>query len=106
MPEAGRHEPRSATVITQPIPPLAPSFEWDDFEIPAHACGGRVTLSLYDELSKFAPPAARRPRACSRISSGHFGLEAGVDRQQEDAEDTRRRLAWAPFAKIYRENDT
>ncbi|MGA6152119.1 hypothetical protein ACPEIC_02180 [Stenotrophomonas sp. NPDC087984] len=30
----------------------------------------------------------------------------GVDRRHEDAEDTRRRLRWGPFAKIYKENDT
>ncbi|MGV9340120.1 hypothetical protein [Streptomyces sp. NPDC003688] len=41
-----------------------------------------------------------------RISSDRFGLEAGVDRQQEDAENTRCRLAWGQFAKIYKENDT
>ncbi|KPC64323.1 hypothetical protein [Streptomyces chattanoogensis] len=33
-------------------------------------------------------------------------MEAGVDRQLEDAEDSRARLRWGPFAKIYRENDT
>ncbi|MFI0156472.1 hypothetical protein [Streptomyces lydicus] len=36
----------------------------------------------------------------------HGGLEAGVDRQLEDAEDTRTRLRWGPFAKSHRENDT
>ncbi|MFF7701150.1 recombinase family protein [Streptomyces lydicus] len=41
-----------------------------------------------------------------RISSDRFGLEAGVDRQLEDAEDTRSRLRWGSFAKVYRENDT
>ncbi|MFG2532048.1 recombinase family protein [Streptomyces sp. NPDC048516] len=41
-----------------------------------------------------------------RISSDRFGLEAGVDRQLEDAEDTRVRLQWGPLAKVYRENDT
>ncbi|ARF53179.1 recombinase family protein [Streptomyces gilvosporeus] len=45
------------------------------------------------------------PRPCRR-SSDRFGLEAGVDRQLEDAEDTRARLRWGPFAKVYRENDT
>ncbi|MFJ6791395.1 hypothetical protein [Streptomyces angustmyceticus] len=34
------------------------------------------------------------------------GIGAGVDRQLEDAEDSRARLCWGPFAKIYRENDT
>ncbi|GFE19343.1 hypothetical protein Sgleb_73900 [Streptomyces glebosus] len=29
-----------------------------------------------------------------------------MDRQLEDAEDTRVRLQWGPFAKVYRENDT
>ncbi|PJN32236.1 hypothetical protein CG747_43645 [Streptomyces sp. CB02959] len=33
-------------------------------------------------------------------------MEAGVDRQLEDAEDSRTRLGWGPFSKIYRENDT
>ncbi|MFD0230422.1 recombinase family protein [Streptomyces decoyicus] len=40
------------------------------------------------------------------MSSDRFGLETGVDRQLEDAEDSRARLRWAPLAKIYRENDT
>ncbi|MFJ6604913.1 recombinase family protein [Streptomyces lydicus] len=40
------------------------------------------------------------------MSFDHFGLEAGVDRQLEDAEDTRSRLRWGSFAKVYRENDT
>ncbi|MFJ5218218.1 recombinase family protein [Streptomyces sp. NPDC088354] len=40
------------------------------------------------------------------MSSDRFGIEAGVDRQEEDAEDTRARLRWGPFAKIYKENDT
>ncbi|MFE1768193.1 recombinase family protein, partial [Streptomyces angustmyceticus] len=34
------------------------------------------------------------------------GIGAGVNRQLEDAEDSRARLCWGPFAKIYRENDT
>ncbi|GAA0659464.1 hypothetical protein GCM10010193_07920 [Kitasatospora atroaurantiaca] len=76
---------------------------WDDFEVPAHARGGRVTLNLYDELSAYRP---KRPGAYLRTSSDRFGLEAGVDRQQEDTEDTRRHLRWGPFAKIYKENDT
>ncbi|WP_234386265.1 recombinase family protein [Streptomyces lydicus] len=40
------------------------------------------------------------------MSFDHFGLEAGVDSQLEDAEDTRSRLRWGSFAKVYRENDT
>ncbi|QIY59499.1 recombinase family protein [Streptomyces sp. RPA4-5] len=40
------------------------------------------------------------------MSSDRFGLEAGVDRQLEDTEDTRARLRWGPLTKIYRENDT
>jgi DNA invertase Pin-like site-specific DNA recombinase len=76
---------------------------WDELDIPAEAMGRRVTLNLYDQLSAFAP---KRPAAYLRISSDRFGLEAGVDRQSEDAEDTRKRLAWGPFAKIYKENDT
>ncbi|MFG2823805.1 recombinase family protein [Kitasatospora sp. NPDC048365] len=83
--------------------PVDPSFDWSDFEVPAHARGGRVTLNLHDELSRFLP---RRPGAYLRISSDRFGLEAGVDRQHTDAEDTRHRLGWGPFAKIYKENDT
>ncbi|MFJ9417627.1 recombinase family protein [Streptomyces sp. NPDC101227] len=50
------------------------------------------------------PPT--RPSDPARISSDRFGLEAGVDRQLEDAEDSRARLRWGPFAKIYKENDT
>ncbi|SED01374.1 hypothetical protein [Streptomyces melanosporofaciens] len=76
---------------------------WDDFDIPPQARTGRVTLNLYDQLSACAP---KRPGTYPRISFDRFGLEAGVDRQHEDAEDTRRRLRWGPFAKIYKENDT
>ncbi|WP_431048003.1 hypothetical protein ACQUSR_02315 [Streptomyces sp. P1-3] len=53
---------------------------------PPQARRGRVTLNLYDQLSAYLP---RRPGAYLRISSDRFGLEAGVDRQLEDAEDTR-----------------
>ncbi|MFG2490608.1 hypothetical protein ACGFSD_06030 [Streptomyces caniferus] len=76
---------------------------WEDFDVPAHARGGQVTLNLYDHLAAYAP---KRPGAYLRISSDRFGLEAGVDRQLEDAEDSRSRLRWGAFAKIYRENDT
>ncbi|MGI5466594.1 recombinase family protein [Streptomyces sp. CA-132043] len=75
----------------------------EDFEVPAHARGGQVTLNLYDHLAAYVP---RRPGAHLRISSDRFGLETGVDRQLEDAEDSRKRLRWGPFAKVYRENDT
>ncbi|WP_310714494.1 hypothetical protein [Streptomyces lydicus] len=40
------------------------------------------------------------------VSSHRFDLQTGVDRQLEDAEDTRTRLPWGPFAKSHRENDT
>lgn len=63
----------------------------------------RKTLNLHDHLAAYAP---KRPGAYLRISSDRFGLETGVDRQLEDAQDTRARLRWGPFAKIYRENDT
>jgi DNA invertase Pin-like site-specific DNA recombinase len=76
---------------------------WDDIDIPPHARGGTVTLNLYDHLSAYLP---KRPGAYLRISSDRFGLEAGVERQREDTEDTRARLRWGAFAKIYKENDT
>ncbi|MCM2430102.1 recombinase family protein [Streptomyces sp. RKAG337] len=76
---------------------------WDDFEIPPQARKGGVTLNLYDQLSAYVP---KRPGAYLRISSDRFGLEAGVDRQSEDAADTRKHLRWGPFAKVYKENDT
>jgi len=77
---------------------------WDDFEIPPQARRGRVTLNLYDQLSAYA---SKRPGAYLWFSSARFGrdagfeaeaagLEAGVDRQHEDAEDTRGRLRWDP----------
>ncbi|MCZ4097922.1 hypothetical protein C8250_006910 [Streptomyces sp. So13.3] len=78
-------------------------FPWDDFEIPSQACKGSVTLNLYDQLSAYVP---KRPGAYLRISSDRFGLEAGVDRQSEDAADTRGHLRWGKFAKVYKENDT
>ncbi|MCZ4125053.1 hypothetical protein [Streptomyces sp. H39-S7] len=67
------------------------------------ACKGGVTLNLYDQLSAYVP---ERPGAYLRISSDRFGLEAGVDRQSEDTDDTRRHLRWGQFAKFYKENDT
>jgi hypothetical protein len=76
---------------------------WDDLAIPPEARGRGITLNLFDQLSAHVP---RRPGAYLRISAGRFGLEAGVDRQNDDAEDTRRQLRWGPFAKVYRENDT
>jgi hypothetical protein len=82
---------------------MSTSHEWDDVLIPPQARGGRITLNLNDELAAYLPG---RPAAYLRISSDRFGIEAGVDRQEEDAEDTRARLRWGPFAKIYKENDT
>lgn len=32
-------------------------------------------------------------------------LEAGVDRQSEDAADTRKHLRWGQLAKVYKENE-
>ncbi len=66
---------------------------WNDFEGAEHARNGRITLNLYDDLSAFVP---RRPGTYLRISSDRFGLEAGVVRQHEDAEDTRTRLGRGP----------
>ncbi|MGW8969938.1 recombinase family protein [Streptomyces platensis] len=84
------------------MPTAAPTV-WEGFEVPAHARGGQATLNLHDHLAAYAP---KRPGAYLRISSDRIGLEAGVDRRLEDAEDTRARLRWGPLAKIYRENDT
>ncbi|MFI7102107.1 hypothetical protein ACIBK8_22440 [Streptomyces sp. NPDC050161] len=81
------------------MPATALPTAWEDFEVPAHARGGQVTLNLYDHLASYTP---KRPAAYLRISSDRYGLEAGVDRQLEDAEDSRTRLRWGPFAKIYR----
>ncbi|WP_055587471.1 recombinase family protein [Peterkaempfera griseoplana] len=75
----------------------------DDFELPAHVRNRGITLDIHDQLSAFVP---QRPGAFLRISSDRFGLEAGVERQLEDSEDTRTRLAWGPFARVYKENDT
>ena len=76
---------------------------WDDFVVPDDARRGRVTLNLHDHLAAYVP---RRPAAYLRISSDRFGLEAGVDRQQEDVDDTRKRLRWPEFTRVYKENDT
>ena len=81
---------------------LSPSV-WDDFVVPPQARRGQVTLNLHDHLSAYIP---RRPAAYLRISSDRLGLEAGVDRQQQDADDTRTRLRWPEFTKVYKENDT
>lgn len=53
-----------------------------------------------------SPHTYPRPGPYLRISSDRFGLKAGVDRQHEDAADTRRRLRWGPFTKVCKENDT
>ncbi|MFI9358036.1 hypothetical protein [Streptomyces lydicus] len=98
MPGIGSHRAPGADTV-----PTAATTVWEDIEIPAHARGGQVTLHLHDHLAAYTP---KRPGAYLRISSDHFGLEAGVDRQLEDAEDTRSRLRWGSFAKVYRENDT
>jgi DNA invertase Pin-like site-specific DNA recombinase len=76
---------------------------WDDLTIPPQARGRGVTLNLFDQLSAYVP---RRPGAYLWISSDRIGLESGVDRQNDDTEDTRGRLGWGPFAKVYQENDT
>jgi hypothetical protein len=76
---------------------------WDDLTIPPQARGRGITLNLFDQLSAYTP---KRPGAYPRISSDRFGLEAGVDRQNDDTEDTRSRPRWGPFTKVYRENDT
>ncbi|MFJ9614072.1 recombinase family protein [Streptomyces noursei] len=85
------------------MPATTLATAWEDFEVPAHARGGQVTLNLHDHLAAYTP---KRPGAYLRISSDRFGLKAGVDRQLEDAEDTRSRLRWGPFVKVYKENDT
>lgn len=71
--------------------------------IPPPAQGRGITPNPLDQLSAHLP---QRPGARLRISSDRIGLEAGADQQNDDAEDTRRRLRWEAFAKVYRENDT
>ena len=83
--------------------PAAAMSLWDDFEVPVQARRGQVTLNLHDHLASYVP---KRPAAYLRISSDRYGLEAGVDRQLEDANDTRRRLRWPEFTRTYKENDT
>lgn len=96
MPGAGRHGHPELSTTNSVL------SQWDDFQIPPQAHRGHVTLNLYDQLSAYTP---KRPGAYLRISSDRFGLEAGVDRKQEDAEDTRRRLPWGPVARNYKKND-
>ncbi|GAA2340967.1 hypothetical protein SVIO_091150 [Streptomyces violaceusniger] len=96
MPGTGRHGHPELSTTNSVL------SQWDDFQIPPQAHRGRVTLNLYDQLSAYTP---KRPGAYLRISSDRFGLEAGVDRKQEDAEDTRRRLPWGPVARNYKKND-
>ncbi|MFI0789829.1 hypothetical protein ACH4Q6_30000 [Streptomyces lydicus] len=72
------------------MPTAAPTV-WEDFEAPAHARGGQVTPNLHDHPAPYAP---KRTGPYLRISSDHFGHEAGVDRvdrRLEDAQDTRAR---------------
>ncbi|MGW2635090.1 hypothetical protein ACWC2K_38125 [Streptomyces chattanoogensis] len=75
------------------MPTAAPTV-WENFHVPAHARGGQVTPNLYDHLAAYAP---KRPGACQLISSDRFSLEAGVDRQPEDAQDTRTRCAKSSY---------
>ncbi|MGW8375332.1 hypothetical protein [Streptomyces sp. ODS28] len=83
--------------------PAPPATAWEDFEVPAHVRGGHDTLNLHGHLAAYVP---QKPAAYLRTSSDRFGLEAGVDRQLEDAEDCRSRLGWGEFAKVHRENET
>lgn len=83
--------------------PAATLSLWEDFEVPPQARRGQITLNLYDHLAAYVP---KRPAAYLRISHDRFGLEAGVDRQLEDANDARRRMHWPEFVKVYKENDT
>jgi hypothetical protein len=43
----------------------APTTVWEDFDVPAYARGGQVTLNLYDHLAAYAPkrPGAYWPRS-------------------------------------------
>ncbi|MFJ5593457.1 recombinase family protein [Streptomyces noursei] len=85
------------------MPAATLTTAWGNLEVGAHARGGQATLNLYDHLASYLP---KRPGAYLRISSDRFALKAGVDRQLEDAETSRTRLSWGPFAEIHRENDT
>lgn len=70
---------------------MSTPYEGGDILVPPQARGGRVTLHLGDEPAAYLPG---RPAAPLRISSDRFGIEAGVDRREEDTEDTRARLRW------------
>ncbi|MFF9482741.1 hypothetical protein [Streptomyces sp. NPDC014733] len=48
------------------MPATALPTAWEDFEVPAHARGGQVTLNLHDHLASYLP---KRPAAYLRISS-------------------------------------
>lgn len=77
---------------------------WDGVRIPERVRNrGSLVLSLNDALREYKPT---RPGVYVRISFDRFGLEKGVTRQLEDAEQKRAALGWGPFAKIYKENDT
>lgn len=87
-----------------PCPQQSPTTAWEDFEAP----GPRPRRTAHPQPPR--PPRGLRPQA-PRCLPAHFlrplrHLRAGVDRRLEDAEDTRVRLQWGPFAKDYRENDT
>ncbi|WP_460062877.1 hypothetical protein [Streptomyces sp. YKOK-I1] len=89
---------RAADHITRSAASTAADLSlWDGFEVPVQARRGRITLSLHDHLATSVP---KRPAAYPRMSSDRFGLEAGVDRQQEDTNDTRKRLRWPAFVKV------
>jgi hypothetical protein len=78
--------------------------EWDGVLIPERVRNrGSLVLSLNDALREYKPI---RPGVYVRISLDRFGLEKGVTRQLEDAEQKRVALGWGPFAKVYKENDT
>ncbi len=45
------------------MPAATLTTAWEDFEVPAHARGGQVTLNLYDHLASYLP---KRPAAYLR----------------------------------------
>ncbi|WP_411146096.1 hypothetical protein [Streptomyces sp. x-80] len=49
-----------------PTAPTAAPAIWEDFDVPAHAHGGQVTLNLHDHLAAYAP---KRPAASGLAAS-------------------------------------
>lgn len=77
---------------------------WDEVTIPERVRNRTsVALAVGGPLGAYIP---RRPGCYLRTSRDRQGDEKSIGLQLDDAEAKRSALGWAPFAGVYRENDT